>query len=250
MDRPVEKQHELLVRELFDAKADSWSDKYSEVFQHRLRLFLSDLEATIPAGSRILDFGCGSGDLFLALAHQGHQVLGVDTSPQMIQQAEKRLQESGLSGQLVCGTLDEVDENLVDFDAIICSSVIEYLWNPGQVMQTLSLRLGPSGFLLLTVPNRQSRIRQRERWLATIRPFLQKLPLPDRIRRYLRYTETSKNHYTPEELESLANSAGYHVDFWSYFDPRRGNNDQTLCASADFIFARLKLTTSARKTCT
>ena len=250
MDRPAEKQHEVLVRELFDAKAASWSAKYSEVFQHRRQLFLSDLEATVPAGSRILDFGCGSGDLFLALVHQGHQVVGLDTSPQMIHQAEERLKESGLTGQLVCGTLEELDETFVDFDAIVCSSVIEYLWNPGQVMESLSLRLSPAGFLLLTVPNRQSRVRQRERWLATIGLFLQKLPLPDRIRRYLHYTETSKNHYTPEELESLANSAGFHIDFWSYFDPRKGTKDTTSCASADFIFSRLKLNTSAENTST
>lgn len=47
------------------------------------------LEETPPHG-RILDLGCGTGDLAIALARLGHSVLGVDFARAAIDEAERR----------------------------------------------------------------------------------------------------------------------------------------------------------------
>jgi SAM-dependent methyltransferase len=51
---------------------------------------LMDLVHTFPPASPILDVGCGSGDLAIALAREGHEVLGVDFVPAAIEQAQAR----------------------------------------------------------------------------------------------------------------------------------------------------------------
>ncbi|HEV3483803.1 MAG TPA: class I SAM-dependent methyltransferase, partial [Vicinamibacterales bacterium] len=51
---------------------------------------LMDLVHTFPPTSPILDVGCGSGDLAIALAKEGHEVLGVDFVPAAIEQAQER----------------------------------------------------------------------------------------------------------------------------------------------------------------
>ena len=39
---------------------------------------------TVPAGSRVIDLGCGSGTLTKKLAERGYQTTGIDSSPDMI----------------------------------------------------------------------------------------------------------------------------------------------------------------------
>jgi cyclopropane fatty-acyl-phospholipid synthase-like methyltransferase len=46
-------------------------------------------------GVHVLDVGCGTGSLSLLLAKQGHQVTGVDLSPGMVADAERKLAVAG-----------------------------------------------------------------------------------------------------------------------------------------------------------
>lgn len=49
------------------------------------------------AGKTILDYGCGLGDNTVLLAARGANVVGVDISPELIELAEKRLRQHGLT---------------------------------------------------------------------------------------------------------------------------------------------------------
>jgi len=51
---------------------------------------LMDVLRAFPPTSPILDVGCGSGDLAIALAQQGHEVLGVDFVPAAVEEAKRR----------------------------------------------------------------------------------------------------------------------------------------------------------------
>jgi SAM-dependent methyltransferase len=46
----------------------------------------------IPPTGRIVDLGCGTGDLVIALAARGHEVLGLDFAEAAIEEAERRLE--------------------------------------------------------------------------------------------------------------------------------------------------------------
>ncbi len=51
---------------------------------------LIDLLHRIPPAAPVLDVGCGPGDLAIALAEEGHSVLGVDFVPAAIEEARRR----------------------------------------------------------------------------------------------------------------------------------------------------------------
>jgi demethylmenaquinone methyltransferase/2-methoxy-6-polyprenyl-1,4-benzoquinol methylase len=55
--------------------------------------------AVVRPGDRALDLCCGTGDLALALAHRGAQVVGLDFTEQMLAVAKKRIQYSVFSVQ-------------------------------------------------------------------------------------------------------------------------------------------------------
>ncbi len=88
--------------------------------------FLSHLPADL-SGWRILDAGCGGGQLSIALAARGADVLGIDLSPQMIEHARKALPDFGGRGSVTFASGDMLAPEHGSFDAVVAmDSLIHY----------------------------------------------------------------------------------------------------------------------------
>ena len=83
----------MTLREHWHRQADAWArfartpghDAFHEEFN--LPAFLEFLP---PPGRATLDLGCGEGRLGAELARRGHRVVGVDSSPRMVELARER----------------------------------------------------------------------------------------------------------------------------------------------------------------
>jgi len=98
-------------------------------------------------GTRILEVGCGCGDLLRVLEGLGYQGLGIDISEEALAVAA-----SGLSGRgfrVARFTPDELSET---FDVVIASEVMEHYRDDLHFLRQLRERLDEGGHLLLTVP--------------------------------------------------------------------------------------------------
>jgi SAM-dependent methyltransferase len=101
------------------------------------------------AGTSILEIGCGSGGILLALQQRGAIVAGFDLDPHKVEQALKR----GLKN-IQCQ--DALDERLIitNFDYVIISNVLEHLFDPKVFLHNLALKLSNStSKLIIDVPN-------------------------------------------------------------------------------------------------
>jgi SAM-dependent methyltransferase len=87
-----------LAGRAFDREAPAYDQVFGQnpvgllfryVFQERLR-------SRLPAGSRVLDLGCGTGEDALFLAGQGVSVHAVDVAPRMLERARAKAAERGL----------------------------------------------------------------------------------------------------------------------------------------------------------
>lgn len=108
----------------------------------------------LPRGARILDFGCGPGRLSMLLARAGFRVHGVDPSEGMIEQA-RALARDGVEVEFE--RIADHDALATDaYDAVVCSSVIEYVAEPRALLRALHRSLRPSGILLVSYANRTS----------------------------------------------------------------------------------------------
>lgn len=96
----------------------------------------------------ILDVGCATGYFGSILKHQDNQVTGIDISSSAITIAKKVLD------QAFCINLETKKiPGRERFDLIICSEVIEHLFDPQAVIKKLLTRLKPKGRLIITTPN-------------------------------------------------------------------------------------------------
>lgn len=120
------------------------SSFYGDLTEHTLR------RAGLSAGMRVLDVGCGPGDVsFLAasiVGPTGH-VTGVDRSPEAIGVARERMRGTRLDhvtfeqGDIV--QLDRTGE----FDAVIGRLVLLYLGDPVAGMRAFSRYVKPGGLI-------------------------------------------------------------------------------------------------------
>lgn len=109
--------------------------------KHRSVQYFGDLK--IEKGSRILDFGCGNGQLMKMLHHLGYDSLsGVD--PMTIQK-DKKGSDYGL-------LFNSPGDIYGDFHVIISCHSIEHVPDPIKTLSFLSSRLKPGGTLIIQCP--------------------------------------------------------------------------------------------------
>lgn len=100
-------------------------------------------------GKRVLDAGCGTGELAYYIACAGAQeVIGVDYSEEAIAAAKETYLRKNL--EFRCGDIALIKER---FDAVVSLGTLEHLDNPFGALKQLSSLLNPKGSLIITCPN-------------------------------------------------------------------------------------------------
>lgn len=114
----------------------------------------------IPAGSYVLDYGCGPGRLGRQIQACGVRVLGVDTSVDMISQARSQAEAGAdLRFEVIADAQELSSEG--PYDAIVCSSVIEYVPDADGLLQLFRSSLRAPGVLVISFANSRSVFRRR-----------------------------------------------------------------------------------------
>lgn len=109
----------------------------------------------LPAGCRVLDYGCGPGNLTEALLNAGFRVAGLDSSPSTRAAVEQRFAgRSNFDGIYDQEGIENADLN---FDAIIVAEVIEHLYDEqlDSLLTTLLSLCGPDTHTVFTTPNEE-----------------------------------------------------------------------------------------------
>lgn len=127
---------------------------HNPCFRDRLNLFLQAVQRTTPEHGKILDFGCGPGNISLGLSKLGYNVLGLDGASGMIEIARSRALETKAAGlQFEQMDATQFDHRMGPFEAVVCSSVIEYVNDDSGLLKKLIASLRPGGHLLVSVPH-------------------------------------------------------------------------------------------------
>jgi SAM-dependent methyltransferase len=135
---------------------------------------------------RMLDVGCGSGDLLEQFARKGWEIYGIDPSASAVAAAAKR-------GAIVHqGTLRDQPWEPGSFALITFQHALEHVDDPVDALKRARALLEPGGLLIIDVPNWacwQRRLLFRSRWHP--------LELPRHLQ-----------HFSPRALERVAGVLG------------------------------------------
>lgn len=151
---------------------------YAKQLRHYYRFF-------VPPGLRVLELGCGHGDLLAGLS-PGFG-LGIDFSAEMIRQAKRK--HPHLS--FVRADAHEPAINAV-FDVIILSDLVINLWDVERVLERVHALSHPATRIILNFPNNLWRI---------------PMDLARRFKLTADYLE--QNWFAPNDIVNLLNLSGF-----------------------------------------
>jgi ubiquinone/menaquinone biosynthesis C-methylase UbiE len=112
---------------------------------------------------RILDLGCGTGNLSIPLARRGYSVTGVDLSPAMIEVARKKAMEAGLEVSFSVGDMRNLSLPCETFDTVISAcDVLNYLTKEEDLLEAFEAvgKMLPQGGLWLFDLNSEYKLGQ------------------------------------------------------------------------------------------
>jgi len=154
------------------------------------------LSQILKKAKHILDLGCGDGRMGKKIKElQECSVVGVNISEFEAQLASKSLDK------VIVHDLNNLDtSNLGKFDCIICSHILEHLYQPQQLLIQLHRNLSPDGILIVGLPNILF-------WRHRLRFLLGDF-------KYLKGTATAHDHihfFDWETSRQLIEEAGYEI---------------------------------------
>jgi 2-polyprenyl-6-hydroxyphenyl methylase / 3-demethylubiquinone-9 3-methyltransferase len=187
----------------FGAMAESWWDPHGPMAplhaMNPLRTAWADrqIRAAWHGPALLLDVGCGGGLASEAMAHIGHDVLGIDASEDGIQAAQAHAEGQDLPLAYRAATTETLIAEGARFQAITALEVVEHVADPAEFVAMLGELLEPGGVLVMSTVNRT-----RRAYIATIlgaEYVLRMLPVG---------THDWRKFVTPAELARMMRDAG------------------------------------------
>jgi SAM-dependent methyltransferase len=204
----------LETQRAFDTVAQTYNDENARnpVLCEMRRRTHEIITTQLPAGSTLLDLGCGPGPDAEFFARRKYQVIAIDYSPEMAREAERRLRACGLASRtqvyrlgiheldrLECGSFDGAYSNLGPLNCVP---------DLGEAAQLIVKRLRRGGLFVASVigrvcPWEMALYGMRGEWKrARVRFSRDFVPVPF----YGRTVWT--RYYSPREFEQVFKGAG------------------------------------------
>jgi ubiquinone/menaquinone biosynthesis C-methylase UbiE len=167
---------------------DRWADTYDRSFLQR-RVFEPVHEALIEAlgpveGRRVLDVGCGTGTLTIALARRSARAIGVDPAPRMVAQARAKRGEAPVS--FLVASAESLPFDDASFERATASLTVHHWADAERGLAELARVLRPGG-----------------------RAAIAEIDLPSPIRWVLRLVGSPHAGWSRRELAGILHRSGF-----------------------------------------
>jgi ubiquinone biosynthesis O-methyltransferase len=158
------------------------------------RNLIECLDSYLKKGDKVLDAGCGKGNLSMYMASKGAFVFGIDISEESIEECKRKAANLGLERMVNFQTAN-IEKGRIrgTFNLISCFEVLEHVNNYRIVIKRFSELLKPNGILIISVPSLNAPLYK-----------LNLLEGKDKLLGHLR-------RYTKEDLMNLCESEGLRV---------------------------------------
>ena len=152
-ERDLNRANEILkerknkTKRFFESVAGEWDQLKSEVFGGvDLNSMISE---KVHTNSTTVDLGCGTGELLVELIPKTRNLIGVDSSVNMLEQARKRLQSKTQAVDLRLGELEHLPLKDEEADCAVLNMVLHYLSVPALGMREVYRVLRPGGGFII-----------------------------------------------------------------------------------------------------
>lgn len=222
-DGPVEFD-KASVRRAWDHAAEAYAHGQASGRDYYRYEFLGPAHAAMCGeveGMQVLDVGCGAGYFARQMARRGARVIGIDISPNMIEQAERHEAREPLGIEYRVGDATDIDGMFQagSFDAATSCLALQDMPDAAQALRAVSAVLRPNGRFVasITHPCTDTPYRAWERdeagqkrWLC-LDGYFERKPIAYRWRNWAYEFTTPALHATLADWFAWIFGAGFRV---------------------------------------
>lgn len=163
-------------KRFFNQIAGDWDRLKKDILGDiNLTKILSD---KVNPGRSVADLGCGTGELLFALKEKAETVIGVDSSPKMLELAKKRFKNVEQNVDFRLGEMEHLPLRDAEVDLAIVNMVLHHMSSPSIGIKEVHRVLKPSGMFILADfdKHRDESLRKTygDRWLGLKRKEVEK----------------------------------------------------------------------------
>jgi len=127
-------------------------------FKHSERRRMQIVSKFVPKAEilRVLDIGCGIGELSEILVNRGLNVFATDLGFDSIARASSRIKKKNLKISFVQGDIYRLPYHDCSFDAVVGSEIIEHLEKYQNAISEVARVLRPGGYFICSAPYRET----------------------------------------------------------------------------------------------
>ena len=205
-----------MKQSIFDKISSKWWDKEGPMkmlhTMHETRmLFIKerilnkyqelDNLKNIFKNKKILDLGCGGGILSESLAEEGAELIAIDQSKKLINEAKKRAKLKNFKINYQCKSIKNLKEKKMKFDIIICLEVIEHVEDYKSFLKFTFECLKKNGIIIFSTINRNCL------------SYISTIFLAEKVLKLVPNKTHDWNMYIkPEEILKLSNQKNFKLD--------------------------------------
>jgi ubiquinone/menaquinone biosynthesis C-methylase UbiE len=131
----------LELAKLYTETARSYSRRYRRIQEEKHDLVLSKLPAMV---GRLLDVGCGMGDLLAKVGERAKMTVGVDISPGMVRASR------GSKVNLIVADADLLPFADESFDCVVSVTMLQNMPDPEKTVREMKRVVRPGGLVIVT----------------------------------------------------------------------------------------------------
>ncbi len=210
------KNYNSETRKFFDKTSKTWAKNYldkNNPISQRTEIFYKFILGFSNKKLKILDVGCGTGDIAAFLTERGNSLIGLDISNLMLKEARKRFFDKPIEW-IKIGETGLLPFEEKTFDVILISSVLEYHNDPNFLIAESYRVLKQPGLLIFTVPDMRHPVRiseEKYRFLSEL-PFWLIIKFT-KFKDFFKTIKISKNRMPLNEWESIVSSNGFKCEW-------------------------------------
>lgn len=176
---------------------------YAYAYRNRRESTIKMVQEVVPTGGRILDMAGAQGNFSLTLAELGYNVTWNDLREELVGYVKLKHEHGNID--FAPGNAFELEFDSL-FDCVVATEIIEHVAHPDDFLRKLAQLVRPGGYIVLTTPNGSYFRNKLPRFSDCENPGA----FEDQ-----QFKPNCDGHIFlmwPDELESLAQSAGLHID--------------------------------------